>query len=147
VRYSDFKELNTEILAINLDSVYSHKVWNEVELSKMVPGGIPFPMLSDNGGKIGRLYDVYDEQKGRTLRGTFIIDHNGYVHGAEILTSPVGRNPNEILRQILAFQHYTATGEALPCNWQQGSHTINPLISIAGHMSQAWKPKNRSYIN
>lgn len=107
----------------------------------MVSGGIPYPMLSDNGGKIGKLYDVYDEQKGRTLRGTFIIDLNGYVQGAEILTSSVGRNPNEILRQIQAFQHYTSTGEALPCSWKQESHTIKPSITIAGHMSQAWKPK------
>lgn len=144
MRYSEFIELNTEILAIDVDTVFSHKVWNEIELSKMVPGGIPYPMLSDNGGKIGKLYDVYDEQKGRTLRGTFIIDHNGYIHGAEVLTSPVGRNTDEILRQIQAFQHYTSTGEAFPANWQPGCHTIKPSITIAGHMSHAWKPKQNN---
>lgn len=107
----------------------------------MVPGGIPYPMLSDNGGNIGKLYDVYDNEKGRTLRGTFIIDHEGTVRGAEILTSVVGRNPDEILRQIQAFQHYSSTGEALPADWRPGRHGFKPSVTMAGHMSQVWKPK------
>lgn len=47
--------METEILAISVDTVYTHKVWQEGELSKMVPGGLPYPMLSDLGGKIGML--------------------------------------------------------------------------------------------
>lgn len=33
-----------QVLAISVDSNFSHKVWQEVELSKMVEGGIPYPM-------------------------------------------------------------------------------------------------------
>ncbi len=38
----------------------------------MVNGGVPFPMLSDAGGKIGTIYGVYDEAAGVDIRGRFI---------------------------------------------------------------------------
>jgi len=41
--------------------MFTHKIWNDNELSKMVDGGVPFPMLSDAGGEIGKLYGVFDE--------------------------------------------------------------------------------------
>lgn len=44
----------------------------EVELFKMVEGGIPYPMVSDPGGKIGTLYGVYDKGKGVDVRGRFL---------------------------------------------------------------------------
>ena len=47
VRYSELQEMETELLAISIDSVYTHKAWSDSELSKMVPGGCPFPMLAD----------------------------------------------------------------------------------------------------
>ena len=89
---------------MSVDSPFSHKVWNETELSKMVDGGIPFPMLSDRGGKIGTLYGVYDETGGVDIRGRFLIDPDGIIQAAEILAPPVGRNPAELKRQIKAFQ-------------------------------------------
>ena len=45
---------------MSVDSVFVHKMWNDHELSKMVEGGIPFHMLSDQAGNIGRAYGVYD---------------------------------------------------------------------------------------
>jgi len=58
--YGEFKTLGVEFLAISTDSRSVHKVWREEELSKMVPGGAPFPMLSDGRGEIGMIYGVYD---------------------------------------------------------------------------------------
>jgi len=142
VRYSEFQKLNTEILAISVDSVYTHKVWNEIELSNMVQGGIPFPMVTDENGSIGKLYDVYDHAKGTNLRSTFIIDPKGYVHGMELLTSPIGRSSEEILRQLQAFQNYTQTGELAPCDWHPGEKTITESIEKPGHIWKEWKPKN-----
>jgi peroxiredoxin (alkyl hydroperoxide reductase subunit C) len=49
---------------MSIDSVFVHKMWNDHELSKMVKGGVPFPMLSDAGGKVGSVYGVYDENAG-----------------------------------------------------------------------------------
>ena len=77
---------------MSVDSVFVHKVWHAEELSKMVKSGVPFPMLSDAGGRIGRIYGVYDEEAGVDVRGRFLIDPDGVVQAIEILTPPVGRN-------------------------------------------------------
>jgi len=89
---------------MSIDSVFVHKMWNDHELSKMVKGGVPFPMLSDTGGKVGKTYGVYDDNAGVETRGRFIIDPDGVVQGYEVLTPPVGRNVTESLRQVQAFQ-------------------------------------------
>ena len=88
---------------MSVDSVFVHKMWDDHELSKMVTDGIPFPMLSDGGGKVGAAYGVYDEDAGVENRGRFIIDPNGIIQGYEVLTPPVGRNAAETIGQIQAF--------------------------------------------
>ena len=67
-RYEEFKGLGVEVLSISTDSRFVHKIWQEQELSKMVEGGVQFPMLSDGGGKIGTVYGVYDEAAGVDIR-------------------------------------------------------------------------------
>lgn len=99
-RYDELKELGAEVLSCSVDSEYSHKIWQEEELSKMVPGGVPYPMLSDKGGRIGRLYGVYDEEGGVNIRGRFLIDPDGIIQAMEVLTPPVGRNFAELVRQL-----------------------------------------------
>ena len=101
---------------MSVDSVFVHKMWNDNELSKMVSGGVPYPMLSDAGGKVGTVYGIYDEDGGVETRGRFIIDPDGVIQGYEVLTPPVGRNVNESIRQVQAFQHVRKTkgAEATP---------------------------------
>ena len=89
-----------QVLSISVDSVFVHKVWNDNELSKMIGKDIPFPMLSDQDGSIGKMYGIYDEDSGVETRGRFLIDPDGIVQAYEVLTPPVGRNVNETLRQI-----------------------------------------------
>lgn len=127
-------------MAASVDSVFSHKVWNETELAKMVDGGIPFPMLSDRGGRIGSLYGVYDEEAGVDIRGRFLIDPDGVIQAAEILAPPVGRNPEELLRQIKAFQHNRNTGEVMPSGWKEGDATLKPSTALAGKVWEVWQP-------
>ena len=84
--YDEFKALGVEVLAMSTDSRFIHKMWQEHELSKMVKGGVPFPMLSDGGGKIGTIYGVYDEAAGVDIRGRFIIDPDFVIRAMEVLT-------------------------------------------------------------
>ena len=128
------------MLSVSTDSRFIHKIWNEVELSKMVEGGIPFPMLSDSGGRIGSVYGVYDEDAGVDIRGRFIIDPDGVIQAMEVLTPPVGRNPDELIRQVKAFQHVRATGEVTPSGWQPGQKTLTPGPALVGKVWQEWKP-------
>jgi peroxiredoxin (alkyl hydroperoxide reductase subunit C) len=139
-RYEEFKKLGVEVLAMSTDSRFVHKIWQEQELSKMVEGGVPFPMLSDAGGKIGAAYGVYDEAAGVDIRGRFIVAPDFVVRAAEVLTPEVGRNPDELIRQIKAFQHVRATGEVTPSGWQPGQVTLKPGPELVGKVWQAWKP-------
>jgi len=140
VKYPDFQKMDVEFLAISVDSRFSHKIWQEGELSKMVPGGVPYPMLSDPGGRIGQVYGVYDQEAGVDLRGRFIIDPDMVIQAAEILTAPVGRNPAELLRQVQAFQHVRATGEVTPSGWQPGKKTLKPGPELVGRVCEVWSP-------
>ena len=125
---------------MSTDSRFVHKIWQEEELGKMVPGGVPFPMLSDAGGRIGALYGVYEEAAGVDIRGRFIIAPEFMIRAAEILTPEVGRNPAEMLRQIKAFQHVVATGEVTPSGWQPGDVTLKPGPDLVGKVWTVWKP-------
>lgn len=127
------------MLAVSTNSHFVHKVWQDEELSKMVEGGFPYPMLSDATGRMGRLYGVYDEDGGVDIRGRFIIDPDGIIQAAEIMTPSVGRNINELIRQIRAFQHVRATGEVTPAGWQPGKPTLKPGTDLVGKVWKAWK--------
>jgi len=136
--------LDVEVLACSVDSRFSHKIWQETELSKMVVGGVRFPMLSDAGGRIGRVYGVYDEAGGVNIRGRFLIDPDGVVQAMEVLSPPVGRSVSELIRQIKAFQHNRATGEVVPAGWQPGDPTLKPNADLTGNVWKVWKPKSPS---
>jgi peroxiredoxin (alkyl hydroperoxide reductase subunit C) len=138
--YDEFNALDVVVLSISTDSRFVHKVWQEEELSKMVDGGFPYPMLSDGGGKIGSAYGVYDEAAGVDIRGRFIIDPDFVVRAMEVLTPEVGRNPAELLRQIKAFQHVVATGEVTPSGWEPGDPTLTPEPGLIGKVWEVWKP-------
>jgi peroxiredoxin (alkyl hydroperoxide reductase subunit C) len=126
---------------MSVDSVFVHKMWDDHELSKMVPGGIPFHMLSDGGGKVGAAYGVYDEGAGVENRGRFLIDPDGIIQGFEVLTPPVGRNVAETIRQIQAFQLIRATkgAEATPSGWRPGKLTLKPGPELVGKVWEVWK--------
>ena len=92
--------MGVEVLAISTDSRFSHKIWQEEELAKMVPNGVPYPMLSDGGGRVGTIYGVYDEDAGVDIRGRFIIDPDFVIRAMEVLTPEVGRNVQEGAAQL-----------------------------------------------
>lgn len=142
VKYKDIKKMGCEVLAASTDSRFVHKIWQEEELSKMVKGGVPFPMLSDAGGKIGKVYGVYSEEAGVDIRGRFIIDPDGIIRGMEVLTPEVGRNVSELIRQVQAFQHVVKTGEVTPSGWQPGGKTLKPGPDLAGKVWKEWKPED-----
>jgi len=133
--------LGVEVLSVSVDSRFIHKVWQEQELSKMVKGGVPFPMLSDGGGRIGAVYGVYDEDAGVNIRGRFLIDPDGVIQAMEILTPSVGRNVSELVRQVKAFQYVRKTGEATPSGWQPGRVTLKPGPALVGKVWEVWKPE------
>jgi alkyl hydroperoxide reductase subunit AhpC len=141
-KYDLLQELGVEVISMSVDSVFVHKMWNDHELSRMVDGGVPFHMGSDSAGSVGKVYGVYDEGTGVELRGRFIIDPDGVIQAAEMLTPPVGRRLAETIRQVQAFQHVRETkgAEATPAGWEPGKPTLKPGPGLVGKVWEVWKP-------
>jgi alkyl hydroperoxide reductase subunit AhpC len=136
-----FQDLGVEVLSMSVDSMFVHKMWNDEELSKMVTGGVPFPMLSDAGGRVGKVYGIYDEEAGVETRGRFLIDPDGVIQGYEVLTPPVGRHVAETIRQIQAFQlvRNSKGAQATPSGWHPGRPTLRPGPDLVGKVWKEWK--------
>jgi peroxiredoxin (alkyl hydroperoxide reductase subunit C) len=98
-------------------------------------------MLSDAGGRVGKVFGVFDEDAGVETRGRFIIDPEGVVQGYEVLTPPVGRNVNESMRQVQAFQlvRESKGTEATPSGWKPGKLTLKPGPELVGNVWKEWK--------
>ena len=67
-----------QVLAVSVDSTYSHKIWSLQE-------GFEFPLLADfwPHGEVARQYEVFNETAGFANRGTFLIDKTGVIRFAE----------------------------------------------------------------
>ena len=140
VKVPELEKLGVQVLSMSTDSRFSHKIWQEEELSKMVEGGVPYPMLSDQTGEIGKMYGVYDEAAGVNIRGRFIIDPDGIIQAMEVLTPAVGRNVNELFRQVQAFQlvRQTKGAEVTPSGWQPGKPTLKVGPDLVGKVWKVW---------
>ena len=121
--------------------MFVHKMWVDNELSKMITAKtVPFPMLSDGGGRVGTMYGIYDEGSGVDVRGRFLIDPDGNVQAFEVLTPPVGRNVSETLRQIQAFQlvRESKGTKATPSGWKPGKPVLSPGPGLVGKVWEVW---------
>lgn len=121
--YTKFKELNTELLALSIDSNPSHLAWihNIYRNSNVI---IPFPVIADISGKIARLYNMAFETDTSCVRSVYIIDPSKVIRC--ILTYPkeIGRNIDEILRILYALQISDKENVSTPANWKKGIPTI-----------------------
>ncbi len=94
----EFRGENTALLGASVDDAESHRRWAR-EL-----GGIGYPLLADEGGKVARAYGVFDEREGVALRATFVIDRGRTVAFAAACPINVGRSVAETLRVVRAIR-------------------------------------------
>ncbi|MBU1083227.1 peroxiredoxin [Patescibacteria group bacterium] len=114
-KIDDFHKLNTALVGVSVDSVFSHKKWVE-EL-----GELEYPLLSDFNKRTSRDYNVLLEEEGTSLRSTFIIDPDGIVRYMVVADNYVGRSVPEIVRVLAALQ----TGKMCPAEWRPGDSTLS----------------------
>ena len=120
-KYDEFQELGVEILAVSTDTKFSHKRFVETEpLLK----DLKLTIGADPTGTVSRAFGVMIEEEGIALRGRFLINPDGVVVAQEVQAPSVGRNVNEFLRQVKAWQHTTKTGEVCPAGWRPGKKTL-----------------------
>ena len=126
-RYEDFKKLDTEVLGVSVDSKFSHLAWIQTPRNEGGIGDINYPLVADLKKEISTAYNVLDDSEGVALRGLFIIDPDGVIMHATINNLPVGRNVDETLRVLQAFQYVQShPDEVCPANWTPGEKTMKP---------------------
>ncbi len=123
-RLAEFRALGAEVLGVSVDSKFSHLAWTEKKRQEGGISGLAYPLVEDLTKRISADYDVLDEAASVALRGLFIIDPQGTVQHATINNLSVGRDVDETLRVLQAFQYVAAHGEVCPAGWKPGEKTM-----------------------
>ena len=125
-RYTDFSSKNCEILGVSVDSKFSHLAWIQTPRNQGGIGDINYPLVADLNKEIGNAFNILDDE-GKALRGLYLIDPDGVIVHATINNLPVGRNVDETLRLLQAFQYVQSNpDEVCPANWTPGEKTMKP---------------------
>lgn len=116
-RYDEFKELDTELIGLSIDQVFSHLKWEEW-IEEEIGETIDFPIIADGTGdiakKIGLLHTASETQ---TVRAVFIVDPAGTIRAILYYPAELGRNMDEILRMIKGFKKADEENVTIPANW------------------------------
>lgn len=115
-RFDEFKELNVELIGLSADQIHSHIKWVEW-IKDNLDVEIPFPIVADNGDIAKKLGMIHPGKGTNTVRAVFLVDPEGIVRLILYYPQEIGRNVDEILRAIKAFQVSDEHGVAVPANW------------------------------
>lgn len=76
--FSQFEAEGAKVYGISVDSVWSHKAWQEAR-------GLPFELLADfhPKGAVAQQYGVYNAERGNARRVTFVIDEQGVIRNVQ----------------------------------------------------------------
>lgn len=128
-RYQKFLDLNTKLIGLSIDQVFSHIKWAEW-IKENLDTEIPFPIIADHGAVANKLGMVHPGKGSNTVRAVFIVDSNGIIRIILYYPQEVGRNMDEILRAVKALQTADENKVATPANWPEnelfGDHVIIP---------------------
>ena len=131
-KYDRLKELGVEVFSVSTDSHFVHKAWHDASDSIKK---IKYTMLADPTGVLSRGFGVMKEVEGVAYRGTFLVNPEGLVKVAEIQDNSIGRNADELLREVEAAQFVaTHAGEVCPAKWRVGGETLKPSIDLVGKL-------------
>lgn len=134
----DFRRLNTELIGLSIDSLYSHIAWlrkiNEIKYKDLVNVEVNFPVIEDIKMDVAKKFGMIQPNASSTqaVRAVFIIDDKQKVRTVLYYPASTGRNMNEIKRIIIALQKADKENIATPANWQQGEDVILPPPGSCG---------------
>ncbi len=118
-RYEEFKKLNTELIGLSIDQVFSHIKWTEW-IKEKLGVEIKFPIIADDMGEVAKKLGMVHPGKGtNTVRAVFIVDDKGIIRLILYYPQEIGRNMDEILRAVKALQTSDKNGVATPANWPE----------------------------
>lgn len=126
---AEFEAINTQIIGCSVDSHFTHREYTMKPRERGGLGPMGIPMVSDITKQISKDYGCFiedGEDAGVAFRATYIIDKEGTLRQYSINDLPVGRNVDEILRMVKAFQYTDEHGEVCPSGWEPGAATMVP---------------------
>ncbi len=126
-RFDDFKKLNTQVIGLSIDSVYSHLAWVR-NIKEKFDVEIPFPVIADLDMNVAKLYGMIHPGAADTsaVRAVFVIDDKGILRAMIYYPLTNGRSIDEVLRIVEALQTSEKFGVATPENWHPGDKVIVP---------------------
>ena len=145
-----FKQMNTELLGLSVDSNSSHLAW-VFDIYCRTGIKISFPIIADRNGEIARKYGMIANEisNTQTVRNVFIIDDKGIIRVILVYPMNVGRFIPEILRTVRALQMVDCNGGATAANWMPNQPMIVPIPNnyeeLEGRVESI--EKNRNGIN
>ena len=131
-----FRDVGCEVVGCSIDSHFVHKQWTNTPRDQGGLGNIDIPLLADIKKEIASDYGVLNDG-GLALRGTFIIDDNQVLKHASVNELGVGRNVEEYLRLVEAFQYNAKNGEVCPAGWKKGAPSMK--TDDSNNVSNYWK--------
>ncbi|AWB09441.1 1-Cys peroxiredoxin [Thermodesulfobium acidiphilum] len=144
-KLDEFRALNTQLIGLSIDQVFSHIKWIEW-IKEKLGVNIEFPIIADDMGEVAKSFGMIQPAKGtNTVRAVFVIDDKAILRLVLYYPQELGRNIDEILRAVKALQTSDNNKVAIPANWPNsdliGSDVIIPppsdVKSAAERSSQA----------
>ncbi len=132
----EFKKRKVEVVAVSIDSQFSHHAWRNTPVNKGGIGEVKFPMVADVKHEIAQAYGIEFADAGVALRASFLIDKKGVVQHQVVNNLPLGRNVDEMLRLVDALQFHEKNGEVCPAGWQKGEDGMTATADgVADYLS------------
>jgi len=143
-RYKEFKKLNTELIGLSVDQVFSHIKWEEW-INENLKVNIEFPIIADTGQVANTLGLIHPGKGTNTVRAVFIVDPKGIIRAIMYYPQELGRNFDEFLRMIKGFQVSDKLGVAIPANWPNNELIKDKVIIPPATDVQTAKKRKKEY--
>jgi peroxiredoxin (alkyl hydroperoxide reductase subunit C) len=134
----EFKAMNTELVGLSIDSLYSHIAWlrkiQELEWNDMKNVEVKFPLIEDITMEVANKYGMVQPGQSTTqaVRAVFVIDPKGVIRTVLYYPMSTGRNFDEIKRIVQALQKADSDSVATPADWRPGQDVIVPTAGSCG---------------
>jgi peroxiredoxin (alkyl hydroperoxide reductase subunit C) len=119
-RMDEFKSRNVEVVAVSIDSHFTHNAWINTPVEQGGIGKVGYTLAADITHNVAKSYDVEHPEVGVSFRGAFIIDRDKKVRSQIVNDLPLGRDISDIIRLFDALQFTEEHGEVCPAGWQKG---------------------------
>jgi len=137
-KIAEFEKRGVAVVGASTDTEETHLAWLSTPQENGGIEGVNYPLVADASKTVANNYGVlagdwnYDEAgdlifEGTPVayRGSFFIDKEGIVRHETINDLPLGRNIDEMLRIVDAWQHVEKFGEVCPANWEEGKEAMS----------------------